>query len=241
MYFISKRLSATTVSQIAFDEPLRERFCERLRQQSMNPTHPHYSTHRLSGTKRNSAVLIPLIHIDGSPSVVFTHRSLLLADHRGEVSFPGGHLEQGETHQEAALRESKEEIGLDSCQVEIWGHLKHVTTRNAMSSVTPIVGLIQNTIDFSTIKAKCDEVQTVFAAPVDELFTRHRYTHFRRGNMEYRLPIFFTSHHRVLATNVVPQKEYQIWGLTAGMLHLALLNLFPKFYQSKIDIVEPIN
>ncbi|EFO21558.1 hydrolase [Loa loa] len=233
MYEISKRWSSPTVYRIVLDEQLRERFCERLKQQLIDPIQPRYPVHPLSSKERNSAVLIPLVYIDRSPSVIFTHRSLLLAGHRGEVSFPGGRLEQGETHEEAALRETAEEIGLYSCQIEVWGRLKHVTTR-FMSTVTPVVGLVQETTDFSTIRAKRDEVQTVFAAPIEELCTSHRYTHFRRGDIQYKLPVFFTSHHYILATNVAPQNEYRIWGLTAGMLHLALLNLFPKFYQSKI-------
>uniref|UniRef100_A0A1I7VGV5 Nudix hydrolase domain-containing protein n=1 Tax=Loa loa TaxID=7209 RepID=A0A1I7VGV5_LOALO len=154
MYEISKRWSSPTVYRIVLDEQLRERFCERLKQQLMI-----LSNH----------ITVSNIH----------HRSLLLAGHRGEVSFPGGRLEQGETHEEAALRETAEEIGLYSCQIEVWGRLKHVTTR-FMSTVTPVVGLVQETTDFSTIRAKRDEVQTVFAAPIEELCTSHRYTHFRR-------------------------------------------------------------
>ncbi|VIO94772.1 hydrolase, NUDIX family protein [Brugia malayi] len=233
MYKISKRLSSTTIYQIVLDEQLRERFCERLKQQSINPIRSSYPIKRLSSKKRDSAVLIPLAYIDKSPSIIFTHRSLLLAGHRGEISFPGGRLEQDETYEQAALRESAEEIGLYSYEVEVWGCLKYITTR-FMSTITPVVGLVHDSIDFSKIKAKYDEVQTVFAAPIDELCMKHRYTHFRKGNMEYKLPVFFTSRHYILATNVTPQNEYRIWGLTAEMLHLALLNLFPKFYQPKI-------
>lgn len=183
---------------------------------------------------RESAVLIPLVNLEGFPSVIFTHRSLLLPSHRGEVSFPGGRLERGETYEEGAVRESVEEIGLDGTQVKIWGCLKPITTPRSASIVTPVVGMIQD-IDISTITAKPDEVQTVFAAPVDELCMRHHYTNFRKGYIQYKLPVFFTSRHRIIATNVVPQKQYRIWGLTGFILHLALLNLFPESYQSKIE------
>ncbi|VDK84616.1 unnamed protein product [Litomosoides sigmodontis] len=234
MYEISKRWSSEAVYRIVLNEGLRERFCERIKQQSMDPIHPTYPVHRLSSKKRDSAVLIPLVCIEKSPSIIFTHRSLQLGSHRGEVSFPGGRLEPGETYEQAALRESAEELGLYSCQVHVWGRLRHVITRNPPSTVTPVVALVQDTTDFSTIKARYDEVQTVFAAPIEELCTRHRYTHFRRGDMQYKLPVFFTSHPYILDTNVTPQNQYRIWGLTAGVLHLALLNLFPKLYQPKI-------
>ncbi|CAG9530053.1 unnamed protein product [Cercopithifilaria johnstoni] len=231
---ISKRWSSATACRIVLDNSLRERFCERLKHQSMDPIHPPSPVHQSSSKKRDSAVLIPLVYIKKSPSIIFTHRSLLLANHRGEVSFPGGRLEQGETYEQAALRESAEEFGLYSYQVQVWGRLQDITTRNPVGTVTPIVGLVQDSTDFSTIKAKYDEVQTVFAAPIEELCIKHRYTHFRRGGIQYKLPVFLTSRHYILATNVAPQNEYRIWGLTAGMLHLALLNLFPEFYQPKI-------
>ncbi|KAM3718683.1 Nudix hydrolase [Dirofilaria immitis] len=237
MYEISKRWSSTTVYRIALDERLRERFCERLKQQSMDSIHSRNSIHAFSSKKGDSAVLIPLAYIDRLPSIIFTHRSLMLADHRGEVSFPGGRLEQNETYKQAALRESAEEIGLDSRKVEVWGCLRHVKIRNSISVIIPVVGLIQDTIDFNTIKAKCAEVQTVFASPIDELCTNYHYTQFRRGDVQYTLPVFLTSRYRILATNVTPQNEYRIWGLTAGILHLALLNLFPKFYKPKIKII----
>uniref|UniRef100_A0A0R3RYZ6 Nudix hydrolase domain-containing protein n=1 Tax=Elaeophora elaphi TaxID=1147741 RepID=A0A0R3RYZ6_9BILA len=234
MYEILKRWSSAIVHRIVLDERLRERFCKRLKQQTIDSTHPRDVVRQSSSEERDSAVLIPLVYIDKSPSIIFTHRSSLLAGHRGEVSFPGGRLEQGETYEQAALRESAEEIGLHSYQVEVWGCLKHVATRNSVSTVTPVVGLVQDNTDLSMISAKCDEVQTVFAAPIDELCTKHRYTHFRRGDTQCKLPVFSTSRHYILATNVTPQNEYRIWGLTAGMLHLALLNLFPKLYQPQV-------
>ncbi|KAL3995188.1 NUDIX domain family protein [Acanthocheilonema viteae] len=234
MYEISRRWLSAITYRIVLDQRLREQFCERLKQQSMDPIYPPYPVHRSSFKKRDSAVLIPLVYIEKSPSIIFTHRSLLLANHRGEVSFPGGRLEQGETYEQAALRESAEEFGLYSYQVQVWGRLKPIIARNPISTVIPVVGLVQNITDFNTIKAKDDEVQTVFAAPIDELCTKHHYTHFRKGNINYKLPVFFTSRHYILAANVTPQNEYRIWGLTAGMLHLALLNLFPEFYQPKI-------
>uniref|UniRef100_A0A183F1N5 Phosphorylase b kinase regulatory subunit n=1 Tax=Gongylonema pulchrum TaxID=637853 RepID=A0A183F1N5_9BILA len=59
------------------------------------------------------------------------------------------------------------------------------------------------------------------------------------GEVQYKLPVYFTSHQRIIATNVKPQPEYRIWGLTACILHIALLNLFPKFYKSEIEIAIP--
>lgn len=53
-------------------------------------------------------------------------------------------------------------------------------TRHFTSTVTPCVGLVRDA-DFNTVRAFDDEVQTVFAAPVEELCSRHHYTNFRKG------------------------------------------------------------
>lgn len=103
MYEISKRWSSETVYRIVLNEGLRERFCERIKQQSMDPIHAPYQVHQLSSKKRESAVLIPLVYIQKSPSIIFTHRSLQLTSHRGEISFPGGRLEPGETYEQVCL------------------------------------------------------------------------------------------------------------------------------------------
>lgn len=100
MYEILKRWSSATVHRIVLDSRLRERFCERLKQHSIDPIHSRHSVRQLASKERDSAVLIPLVYIDRSPSIIFTHRSLLLPGHRGEVSFPGGRMEQGETYEQ---------------------------------------------------------------------------------------------------------------------------------------------
>ncbi|VDN40505.1 unnamed protein product [Gongylonema pulchrum] len=178
----SRYSNAACSHRFTFDEQLREKFCERLRQPS-NTVHPRYQIQRAANKKRDSAVLVPLVHSEGTPSILFTHRSMLLPDHRGEVCFPGGRMEPGETYEQAALRETEEEIGLNADRVEIWGKLRPVLTRHFTSTVTPCVGLVREA-DLSDIRAGCDEVQTVLAAPVEELCSRQFYTHFKRALRE---------------------------------------------------------
>lgn len=98
----------------------------------------------------------------------------------GRVTVPGF---------KAALRETFEEIGISSHQIEIWGCLKPVFTRRMNSAVTPVVGVLRSAEDVS-FKVQSDEVQTVFSAPIDELCSSHRYTNFRKG--------LFTSYSRQL-------------------------------------------
>lgn len=91
---------------------------------------------------RRSAVLVPLFEEDGLAHVILTRRSWHLRNHKGEVSFPGGRQEEGETLVEAALREAEEEIALDVGSVEVVGELDHLATFVSNSSIVPFVGVL---------------------------------------------------------------------------------------------------
>lgn len=80
---------------------------------------------------------------------------------------------------QAALRESAEEIGLDSKNVEIWGHLRAMYTRNLVNIVTPVVGLLHD-VNLNALTVQSEEVRSVFAVSVEELCSCHQYTRFRR-------------------------------------------------------------
>ena len=89
-----------------------------------------------------SAVLVPLFEEDGSAWVVLTRRSQHVRAHKGEVSFPGGRQDPEETLMDAALREAREEIALDTDVVEIVGELDHLATVSSNSSIVPYVGVL---------------------------------------------------------------------------------------------------
>ena len=75
-----------------------------------------------------AAVLVPLFERDGETRVVLTRRAAHLRTHTGEVSFPGGRLDSGESPEAGALREAAEEVGLDPAQVEVVGRLTPLAT-----------------------------------------------------------------------------------------------------------------
>ena len=81
---------------------------------------------------RHSAVLVVLAPspsgVDRGVEVLLTRRSMDMRTHRGEISFPGGRLDPGETAAEAALREAHEEVGLDPALVTVEGELEHLNT-----------------------------------------------------------------------------------------------------------------
>jgi mutator protein MutT len=91
---------------------------------------------------RNSAVLV-LVH-DGAegPELLFTRRAMHLRSHRGEISFPGGRIEPGETPVQAALREAHEEVALDPTLATVYGELDHLSTVVSQSYIVPVVATI---------------------------------------------------------------------------------------------------
>jgi 8-oxo-dGTP pyrophosphatase MutT (NUDIX family) len=90
---------------------------------------------------QRAAVLVPVLRRDEGPTLLFTRRADGLRRHRGEISFPGGHLEAAEDARAAALREAREEVTLDPGAVEVIGDLddRPSVTRYL---VTPVVGLV---------------------------------------------------------------------------------------------------
>jgi 8-oxo-dGTP pyrophosphatase MutT (NUDIX family) len=176
---------------------------------------------------RSSAVLAPFYDHDGELWVVLTRRSWGLRSHTGEVSFPGGRVEPGESPVAAALRETKEEIDLDPSSVEVLGELDHLMTVGSRSSIVPFVGLLRGRPDLTPSPREVDEVLHVPVRELllDEVYREERWTFSMSpawappeavdldGPIER--PIFFFE----LAGDT-------LWGATAAMLrHLLSLAL----------------
>ena len=97
---------------------------------------------------RRGAVLMVFADRDADPADDLAHRGELLLternhhmrSHPGQVSFPGGSLDEGETPVEAALREAHEEIGLVPAEVEVFGELPELWLPPSNFAVTPILG-----------------------------------------------------------------------------------------------------
>jgi len=158
---------------------------------------------------RPSAVLAPLYEQDDLATVVLTRRTWALRTHQGEMSFPGGRIESGETPVDGALREAKEEVDLDPSTVEIVGELDHLSTVSSMSFIVPFVGLLPGRPD---ICPNPDEVEAVVHVSLAELadpaiFREERWT-FPGG--DERSIYFFE-----LVGDTV-------WGMTAALLRQLL-------------------
>jgi len=110
-----------------------------------------------------AAVLIPLVWHDEQWHLLFTRRTDRVESHKGQVSFPGGACDEGETTPEqTALREAEEEIGLNPEELRILGRLTNLITITYFR-VTPVVGVIKWPAVF---KVGEHEVERVFTIPL---------------------------------------------------------------------------
>lgn len=112
------------------------------------------------------AVLVALFEEAGAARVLLTRRASHLRRNQGEVAFPGGRLEEGETSVEAALREAFEEVALEPSSVEIVGELAPLSTISKPSFIQPVVGILSGR---PTVRANPDEVSEIFDVGLSEL------------------------------------------------------------------------
>ncbi|MFO1143574.1 MAG: CoA pyrophosphatase [Amaricoccus sp.] len=165
----------------------------------LNPEVP-----RAGGKLRPASVLVPLVERGPRLQLMLTRRAAILKHHPGQVAFPGGKQDPGDpTPLAAALREAREEIGLDPATVEVLGALDPHETVTAFL-VTPFVALVPP--DFRPVPER-GEVDEVFEVPLAfVLDPANLQVHGRRwqGRMRHYY--------------VIPYGPHYIWGATARML-----------------------
>lgn len=113
--------------------------------------------------KNRFSVMIPLIKRDGDIHLLFEKRAFTLRNQPGEISFPGGRIEKGESPREAAVRETAEELLISEREIEIYSEGDFVVNPYAAIIYT-FVGEIKK--DFDKISPSEDEVEKVFTVPL---------------------------------------------------------------------------
>lgn len=161
---------------------------------------------------RPAAVLVPIV-AHAEPTVLLTTRTAHLADHAGQIAFPGGKIEASDaTPATAALREAHEEVGLEQPFVEPVGYLDtYMTTRGFR-----IVPTIARVAPGFSLTLNRDEVEDAFEVPLAflmELANHQRHSREWEG---------MTRHYYA-----IPFGERYIWGVTAGILR----NLHERIYR----------
>ena len=153
-----------------------------------------------------AAVLVPIIH-GPAPGILLTKRTSTLSSHAGQVAFPGGRMDPGETAIQTALREAEEEVGLPPDLVEVTGRLPDHVTGTGFC-ISPVIGLLAP--GFVPVPAAA-EVEEVFVLPLSVLLDpsapKRQQREFKGRRREFW---------------VWPHENHFIWGATAAILvHLA--------------------
>jgi len=117
---------------------------------------------------RPAAVLVALFEDGGLTKVILTKRTSHLSTHQGEISFPGGRLDPGETYADAAIREAFEEVGLDPKTVEVIGELDHLRTISSGALMVPVVARL---LEVPVLTANPFEVDRVLTVTLEELLS----------------------------------------------------------------------
>ncbi len=155
---------------------------------------------------QSAAVLISLIDRPKGLSLLLTQRSMRLKDHPGQISFPGGCVdEKDDTHIETALREVKEEIGIDRDRIEILGLMPEYRTGSGFK-VIPVVSIVHPPFKITLNK---QEVEDAFELPFS-FFMNGAHYQIRSANFPNALGrrSFYT----------IPCNGRFVWGATAAML-----------------------
>jgi 8-oxo-dGTP pyrophosphatase MutT (NUDIX family) len=162
--------------------------------------------------RTEAAVLVALYADDGELHAIFTRRRPDMRSHPGEISFPGGRRDEGETLSETALREAEEEIGLARADVALQGALTPVPTIATNYAVYPFVGIIEPGAVWTPSAGEVDEVIELRLA--DLRASRHRRRLQHRG-IPFRTDVYDVGEDRV------------IWGATARIVSDLLVRLAP--------------
>lgn len=162
-----------------------------------------------TGEPTPASVLMPIVVRDNGLTLLLTQRTAHLNDHAGQISLPGGRVDEVDTSPvETALRETEEEVGLHRRHIDVLGTLPDYFTGTGFR-VTPVVSLVQPPFD---LRADPFEVAEIFEVPLAFLLDGANHQRRSIDLPGVGLRTFYA----------MPYDRFFIWGATAGMLR----NLF---------------
>ncbi|WP_133769949.1 CoA pyrophosphatase [Enterovirga rhinocerotis] len=166
----------------------------------------------ISGPPRLAAVLIAVVDRPGAPTILLTERASSLRQHSGQIAFPGGKMDpEDDSPLATALREAREEIGLDGALVRPVGYLDaYLSGTNYF--VIPVLGLVQPGFRLALNR---EEVESVFEVPLTFLMDEGNHEIHARDLRE-----------RIRSYYAMPFGNRYIWGVTAGILR----NMYERLY-----------
>ena len=179
----------------------------------------------IKATNYKKAGVLIILHkdIDEDYKILFTKRSSNLSTHSGEVSFPGGKWEEHDKNlYETALRESNEEINLETANIEKLGSLNFLLSRHKIE-VNPYVGYLTKNQEFEGNY----EIDEIFSVPVSFLMNPDTvsYKEFKRNDLKVYIPSWVYNGNK-------------IWGLTA-MITADFLNIcFDASINTDLDLLR---
>ena len=158
-----------------------------------------------------AAVLVPVV-ARAEPVVILTTRTSELSSHAGQIAFPGGKIDKADPGPlAAALREAKEEIGLDAALIEPIGYLDLYLTFSGFR-ILPVVARVAPTY---ALTLNASEVADAFEVPLDFLMRPENHQRHSRDWKGIQRQYY-----------AMPYQERYIWGVTAGILR----NLYERVY-----------
>ena len=180
----------------------------RARLESLAHRPPHvFEPSSVPARFRHAAVLVLVWCQDGEPWTVLMRRAAHLRAHPGQISFPGGRLDAGETDEEAAVREAHEEIGVDPAHVTVLGRLDDAWS-GAGNVLVPVVAWLDLASGATPVFTPSpDEVAELIVAPWRALGDRS--THATE-------PVEYNG--RVFHNDIITFAGQEIWGLTADLV-----------------------
>ncbi len=161
---------------------------------------------------RDAAVLVPVVDRPEGATLLLTKRTDTMRNHSGQIAFPGGRIDPDDgSPEDAALRETDEEIGLNRGYIDLVGRMPDYVTGSGYR-IAPVLATVKPGFSLTINPAEVDDA---FEVPLG--FLMDPANHRRESRM-------WQDHERFFYT--MPYGERYIWGITAGMIHMLYERLY---------------